>query len=107
MNNFHSNYEWIYRKRWISHQVRSAINTFPVVVISGARQVCKSTFLLNEFPDFKYVSLDNFSILEQAKIDPLSLWADKHKIVIDDAQKVPETFSAIKLSVDREKKRYC
>lgn len=64
MNDNYSNTEWIYRERWIGAQVKSAIKTFPVVIISGARQVGKSTFLQNEFADFKYLSLDDFSILQ-------------------------------------------
>lgn len=105
MNNFHSSNEWIYKKRWIGFQIRSAIETFTVVVISGARQVGKSTFLLHEFPDFKYITLDDFSTLEQAKKDPFSLWKGEDKIIIDEAQRAPEIFNAIKISVDRDKKK--
>ncbi len=73
MNDFHSNSELIYKKRLIGPAIRSAIQKFPIVVITGARQVGKSNFLQNEFADFKYVSLDDFSILRQAKSDPASL----------------------------------
>jgi len=51
MNENNSKNELIYRKRLIGSQIRSAIKTFPVVVISGARQVGKSTFLQNEFKE--------------------------------------------------------
>lgn len=101
MNENHSSSEWIYRKRWIGPQVKSAIRTFPVVVISGARQVGKSTFLQNEFADFKYLSLDDFTTLQQAKSDPSSLWIGSNRVMIDEAQKVPGLFPAIKLAVDR------
>jgi hypothetical protein len=74
MNENHSRSEYFCRQRWIGPAIRSAIETFPVVVISGARQVGKSTFLQNEFPDFKYLSLDNYSVLQQAKADPFALW---------------------------------
>ena len=105
MNENHSANELIYRRRWMGPSIRSAIKTFPVVVISGARQVGKSTFLQNEFPDFKYVSLDEFSILQQAKFDPSSLWMDTDQIILDEAQKVPEILSAVKLSVDRTRRK--
>lgn len=105
MNNFHSNRELIYKKRLIGPKIRSAIKTFPVVVITGARQVGKSTFLQNEFADFKYVSLDDFSALKQAKTDPASLWIDADKIIIDEAQKAGEIFAAIKLAVDKSKRK--
>jgi hypothetical protein len=105
MNKFHSSNEWIYKKRWIGSEIRKAVKTFPVVVISGARQVGKSTFLQNEFQDFKYVSLDDFSTLQQAKTDPNSLWIETNRVIVDEAQKTPEIFEAIKLSVDRTKRR--
>lgn len=105
MNNFHSRNELIYKRRWIGPAVKSAIKSFPVVVISGARQVGKSTFLQQEFPDFRYLSLDDFSTLQQAKSDPTSLWMDTDQIVLDEAQKVPEMLSAVKLSVDRTRRK--
>lgn len=105
MNDFHSNNEWIYKKRYIGDLVRSAIKSFPVIVISGARQVGKSTFLLREFPDFKYINLDDFSILMQAKKDPSSLWIGADRVVIDEAQKVPEIFTSIKIAVDSDRKK--
>ncbi len=105
MNDNHSHTELNYRRRWIGEQVKSGIGIFPVVVISGARQVGKSTFLQSEFQDFKYVSLDDFSTLEQAREDPLSLWKDNDRVIIDEAQKAPEVLNAIKLSVDRTKRK--
>ncbi len=103
MNENHSNTEWIYRKRLIGPKVREIFRDFPAVVISGARQVGKSTFLLEEFPDFHYLTLDDFSTLEQAKIDPFSLWMGKEKVIIDEAQRSPEILSAVKMTIDRQK----
>jgi len=105
MNENHSHSEWIYKKRRLAPQIESAIKTFPVVVISGARQVGKSTFLQNELRDFKYLSFDDFSTLKQAKADPSSLWIDTDRVIVDEAQKAPEVFSAIKLSVDSSKRK--
>jgi len=105
MNKNYSDSELIYRPRWIGQEVHSAVKTFPVIVISGARQVGKSTFLQNEFPKFKYVSLDDFSLLHQAQVDPASLWIDTEHIIIDEAQKAPQLFSAIKLAVDRSHRK--
>jgi len=41
VNKNHSKTELLYRPRWIGSSIRSAIKTFPVVVISGARQIGK------------------------------------------------------------------
>ncbi|MCG2722450.1 MAG: AAA family ATPase [Thermodesulfovibrionales bacterium] len=108
MNDFHSSRELFYKKRWITPQVKAAIKSFPVVVITGARQVGKSTLLQNEFRDFKYVSLDDFSTLQQARTDPASLWTDTDRVIIDEAQKAPELFASIKMTVDaaKGKKRF-
>jgi hypothetical protein len=105
MNDNHSKSEWIYKRRWMGQEVKSAIQTFPVVVVSGARQVGKSTFLQNEFGNFKYLSLDDFSVLEQARVSPSSLWSDTSRIILDEVQKSPEIFRAIKLAVDRSQRK--
>ncbi|PMQ01788.1 MAG: hypothetical protein CBR30_03715 [Dictyoglomus sp. NZ13-RE01] len=105
MNENHSGFELKYKKRLLGEKVKRAIENFPVVVITGARQVGKSTFLQNEFPDFKYLNLDDFSILEQVKIDPYSLWIGEEKIIIDEVQKAPEVLLAIKDTVDKTKRK--
>ncbi len=105
MNENHSAPEWKYKKRVLKKVIDEALKDFPVVVLSGARQVGKSTFLQEEFPKFKYFSIDALSIFEQAKIDPASLWKDADKVIIDEAQKVPEIFSAVKLTVDNLRRR--
>ena len=92
-------------KRVLKEIIVQILKDFPIVVLSGARQVGKSTFLQEEFSEFKYLSMDDFSVLEQAKADAISLWKDVDKIIIDEAQKVPEIFSAVKLTVDRTRRK--
>ena len=48
-------------------------SAFPVVLITGARQVGKSTFLLNQAgEDRRYVTLDNPQLRLLAQSDPAS-----------------------------------
>ncbi len=56
--------------------------------------------LKEEFADYHYLTFDDYALLEQAKKDPQSLWTGKQKVIIDEAQKVPSIFSAIKLALD-------
>jgi predicted AAA+ superfamily ATPase len=105
MNKNHSNHELKYKKRLIGDKIKKAIDSFPVVVLTGARQVGKSTFLKKEFPDFKYLNLDEFTVLEQAKIDPYSLWIGAEKVIIDEVQKCPEILLAIKNTVDKTQRK--
>jgi predicted AAA+ superfamily ATPase len=105
MNKNYSNHELKYKKRLIGDKIKKAIDSFPVVVLTGARQVGKSTFLKKEFPDFKYLNLDEFTVLEQAKIDPYSLWIGAEKVIIDEVQKCPEILLAIKNTVDKTQRK--
>ena len=93
------------QKRVLREIIVQILKDFPIVVLSGARKVGKSTFLQEEFSKFKYLSMDDFSVLEQAKADAISLWKDVNKIIVDEAQKVPEIFSAVKLTVDRTRRK--
>ncbi len=105
MNDNHSDLKLSYRPRWISEQLVSCCEKYPVVVLTGARQVGKSTLLINEkgFYGWKYLNLDDFDILAQAEHEPLSLWKDEKRIIIDEVQKAPKLFSAIKQTVDQDR----
>lgn len=107
MNENHSSYFLSYKRRWITFLLVSATKEHPVVVLSGARQVGKSTLLMNEpfFSGWKYLSLDDFNLLAQAEKEPFSLWIDSDKIILDEVQKVPQLLSAIKQTVDKERFR--
>ncbi|MHB1644881.1 MAG: ATP-binding protein, partial [bacterium] len=94
-----------YIKRRLAIVVREAIEKFSVVVISGARQVGKSTMLTNEFSDFTYFTLDNFDTIDMIKADPSLIFKQHDFIIIDEAQKFPAIFNAIKLAVDNDKNK--
>ncbi len=55
-----------YIKRRIAPYIRVIVEKFPVVVITGARQVGKSTLVNNEFQDFTYLTMDDFALREKA-----------------------------------------
>jgi predicted AAA+ superfamily ATPase len=105
MKDIISNPEIKYIKRRLSGKVREAIGKFPVVVVTGARQVGKSTMLHQEFQDFTYLTMDDYDVMDRARIDPRALWKDSDHIIIDEAQRQPGIFSAIKAAVDADKKK--
>lgn len=77
---------------------------FPVIGITGPRQSGKSTLAKLTFPQKKYVSFDEKSMREMAKSNPKDfLLAFPDGAIIDEAQKVPEIFDAIKFHVDNNK----
>jgi predicted AAA+ superfamily ATPase len=90
--------------------LKNSLPNYPVVIITGARQVGKSTFLKNDenLTNWKYITLDDFDLLRQANDDREVLWLDSESVIIDEAQKAPKILSAIKKSVDeaKNKKRF-
>ena len=76
---------------------------FPAVLVTGPRQVGKTTMLkkLMEGTDRKYVSLDDLNERSLAKNDPeLFLQAHKPPVLIDEVQYAPELFPYIKIYAD-------
>ena len=102
MNNFYSEPETYY-PRWLTAHLQAAWLEHPVVVLTGARQVGKSTLLLREEPfrDWRFRTLDDFDVLRQAQEDPEGLWAGASRLVLDEVQRAPTLLLAIKQAVDR------
>jgi uncharacterized protein len=105
MNEIISSGEIIYINRRISPKIKEIVKQFPVTVLTGARQVGKSTLLRHDFPEFTYTTLDDFAVREQVRLDPQSLWSGTDRIIIDEAQKLPGMFDAIKLAIDSSGRR--
>ena len=106
MNDNISSNEIKYIKRRIAGRIRDSLKKFPVIVLTGARQVGKSTMLRNEFSDFEYITLDDYDMLERITLDPQSAWRDKDLVIIDEAQKIPALFTSVKLAVDTYKNKH-
>lgn len=77
----------------------------PVVVLSGMRQAGKSTLLLNqpELRNRRYMTFDDFGVLEAARRNPEELVAGEEPFTIDEAQKYPELLNVIKREVDKKR----
>ncbi len=107
MNNYYSPPE-IYYPRWITPALQDASRDHAVVVLTGARQVGKSTLLLNAEPfrGWRFHSMDDFDTLRQASQEPEALWAGADNVVLDEVQKAPELLPAVKLAVDRHPGRH-
>lgn len=108
MNDNHSKSELEYKPRWLASLLRDAVEDHPIIVLSGARQVGKSTLLLQEqpFSKWRYINMDDFDALAQARSDPASLWAGADRIVIDEVQKSVNLLNAVKITVDSHPDRY-
>lgn len=87
-----------YLPRELSRPLQHALGAMPVVVVTGMRQVGKTTFLENQrgLEPRRFVSLDDFATLEAARGDPEAFVAANEPLVIDEVQRVPELLTAIK-----------
>src|SRR3989337_973279 len=94
-----------YRPRSIINQIVKALADMPVVALTGMRQTGKSTFLRQqaELQGRRYVTLDDFAQLAAAKEDPEQFVATGEPLTIDEAQRCPELFVAMKRAVDRNR----
>ena len=76
---------------------------FPVVGITGPRQSGKTTLATSVFPDKKYITFDDRSMRDLAASNAVDfLMAFPNGAILDEAQKVPEIFDALKLLADRD-----
>lgn len=92
----------MYIKRHIEEVILKAKDNFKVVLLTGPRQVGKSTMLKHLLKDeYNYVSLDDIISLRLAQDDP-RLFFDNYPLplVIDEVQRAPELFTEIKRMVD-------
>ena len=96
----------MFYERTITDRIRNVSETFPVLLVTGPRQVGKSTILESIIESGrKKVSLDNPTIRALAKSDPeLFLQRYAPPVLIDEVQYAPELFPYIKIIVDERKK---
>lgn len=95
-------------KRTIYKHILETIKNRAVTVITGARQVGKTTLcsLIEEELGFEYVSLADPLLRDSAKSDPVEfLSLHPFPLIIDEIQKAPELFSYIEGIVDNEKRK--
>ena len=93
-------------RRTLEKTILQINQTFPVLLLTGPRQVGKTTLLeMCADKNLNYVTLDDLQAQELAKSDPkLFLQSHPHPLIIDEVQYAPELFREIKIIVDREKK---
>lgn len=84
------------------------ITQFPAIMVTGARQVGKSTLLKhiadNQNKEYQYVTFDDPLQLAQATDEPM-LFMLNHtgNLILDEVQYVPNLFPVLKLSIDEQK----
>lgn len=77
----------------------------PVVVVTGARQTGKSTLarVLASDPKRLYVTLDDITVLDQARNAPQDLVHRAPRMTLDEVQRAPDLLLAVKRAVDERR----
>jgi len=95
----------MYIKRMLTDKLYKLADSFPVVVISGARQVGKSTLLQNTLgKKTEIVVFDPVIDIENARRDP-ELFLNNHPppLILDEIQYAPELVSSIKRCINHQR----
>ncbi len=99
------------RARHILPILKKRLKLWPVLGVVGPRQVGKSTLLRDLLPDVVpsiYLTLDTKSVRDKAIKQPdhfidVSLGENKNTLILDEVQKAPDLFDAVKVNVDRNR----
>ena len=93
----------MYLHRAIEKTILKAEHQTKAVLITGARQVGKSTTIRELYPDYTYITLDDENYAGLARTDSTLFFRDiKYPVIIDEAQYAPELFRAIKRIADAD-----
>jgi len=68
----------MYIERILEKEIVEALDFFPIVLLTGARQVGKSTLSL-KFKEFEYITMDDTTLFSFAKNDPTGFIASLNK----------------------------
>lgn len=96
----------MYIKRHIENVVERQSKNFPIVVVTGARQVGKSTMFQNKYKNLNRVSLDTIAVRNSATDTP-SLFFETYRppVIVDEVQRAPTLFEYLKVIADNDKKK--
>ena len=95
----------MYIARHIEKTIEKSFAAFPAVLITGPRQVGKSTLLLNRFKNIPNVTLDNPLQLLSLRQDPVEFFKlHGSPLIIDEVQRAPECFSVLKYMIDSDRR---
>ena len=87
--------------RTLSKRLKGLSLKFPVIALVGPRQSGKTTLVRHVFTDYNYISLEEPDNRLFAQQDPRGfLNSFTGKIIIDEAQRVPDLFSYIQTKAD-------
>ena len=96
----------MYIKRHMEETIKECLEQSPIILVTGPRQVGKTTLLQYVCDNFQYVTLDDPIILTQA-VEETNLFLKNYQppLFIDEVQYAPSIFRYLKMYVDMNKQK--
>mgnify|MGYP000201812307 CR=1 FL=1 len=96
----------MYIKRHLEEVIRECLEQFPIVLVTGPRQIGKTILLKNVCSEYKYVTLEDIFVLIEA-IEETNLFLKNYQppVFIDEVQYAPSIFRYLKMYVDTNKQK--
>lgn len=92
------------KRKDLINSISYLLESFPVVALLGARQVGKSTLLKKIFPNSTILDLEKAADFDRVQRDPELLFKELNApYIIDEAQRCPELFKAMRVEVDKKR----
>lgn len=96
----------MYIKRHAEQTVDKLAKMFGAILVTGPRQVGKTTMLQNITQNLTYATLDDLILRASAQEESGTFFKDNPPpVFVDEIQKAPELFPQIKIILDREHKK--
>ena len=95
-----------YIKRSAENTIKKQEKMFKALLVTGARQVGKTTMLKNLKSNINYITLDDMILNQAAVEDPnLFLKSNKPPNIIDEIQYAPDLLRYIKIAIDNSEEK--
>ena len=96
----------MYIRRHLESAIKRTEKMFGSVIVTGPRQVGKTTLLRNYASNITYVTLDDPILLQSAVYEPGTFFKDyPPPVFIDEIQYAPALFPYIKMQIDQVKRK--
>ncbi len=91
--------------RMLADELRRALASWPVVVVTGARQTGKSTLVQDAAAagERTFHSFDDMRLLGAVRRDPDAFFGGKNRLTLDEVQRAPDVLLEVKRAVDRRR----
>ena len=94
--------------RIIEHKIREALERSPSVVLTGPRQIGKTTLAISISKTIPSVYLDLEDRLDLEKVRDIAAFHSENKdklIILDEVQRLPEIFAQLRGLIDKERRK--